>query len=182
MSTEMAIGWQDDRPVSELRVCADPNNLPYSNERGEGFENALARLIAADLHRTLRYTWWPQRRGFIRETLQAGRCDVVMGMPTTSQSVRLTQPYYRSSFMFVTRRDDHLPPAALDDALDVIDVLIQGAAGKILTSYPQKTHPGRECIQFGHIRREVYERALSDVADARSILDRYRPEGSQHDG
>ena len=116
MSTEMAIGWQDDRPVSELRVCADPNNLPYSNERGEGFENALARLIAADLHRTLRYTWWPQRRGFIRETLQVGRCDVVMGMPTTSQSVRLTQPYYRSSFMFVTRRDDHLPPAALDDA------------------------------------------------------------------
>ena len=85
MSTEMAIGLQDDRPASELRVCPDPNNLPYSNEREEGFENALAQLIAADLQRSLRYTWWPQRRGFIRETLQAGRCDVVMGMPTTSQ-------------------------------------------------------------------------------------------------
>jgi mxaJ protein len=116
MSTEMAIGLQDERPASELRVCADPNNLPYSNEREQGFENALAQLIAADLHRSLRYTWWPQRRGFIRETLQAGRCDVVMGIPTTSQSVRLTQPYYRSSFMFVTRRDAHLPAEAFDDA------------------------------------------------------------------
>src|SRR5512143_2767348 len=60
-----------------LRVCADPNNLPFSNDKQEGFENAIARLVAADLHRTVAYTWLPQRRGFARNTLNAGTCDVI---------------------------------------------------------------------------------------------------------
>src|SRR5436190_23554749 len=65
-------------PPAELRVCADPNNLPFSNVRGEGFENKLAELVAREMNRSVRYTWFPQRRGFIRNTLKAGRCDVVM--------------------------------------------------------------------------------------------------------
>jgi mxaJ protein len=87
----------------DLRVCADPNNLPFSNRRGEGFENKLAELVAADLGMRVRYTWWPQRRGFFRNTLDAGVCDVVMGVPTALERVRVTRPYYRSTYVFVTR-------------------------------------------------------------------------------
>lgn len=100
---------------AELRVCADPNNLPFSNARGEGFENALARLLAADLGMTLRYTWWPQRRGFVRNTLNAGACDVIMGVPASYRMAQPTQAYYRSSFVFVSRRDRDLHIRSFDD-------------------------------------------------------------------
>jgi mxaJ protein len=97
-----------------LRVCADPNNLPFSNERGEGFENRLAELVARDLGARVQYTWWAQRRGYIRNTLKAGWCDVLMGVPTGLGPVLLTRPYYRSTYAFVTRRS--LPRiASLDD-------------------------------------------------------------------
>jgi mxaJ protein len=98
-----------------LRVCADPNNLPFSNQRGEGFENELARLIAADLGKEVHYTWWPQRRGFIRNTLAAIRCDVVMGVPAGFGPVQTTEPYYRSSYVFVTRSGDRLRLRSFDD-------------------------------------------------------------------
>lgn len=99
----------------ELRVCADPNNMPFSNARGEGFENALAELIARELGRRVRYTWWPQRRGFIRHTLAAGRCDLVMGVPADYRLAEPTHPYYRSTYVFVTRRDRHLHLTSFDD-------------------------------------------------------------------
>lgn len=67
-----------------LRVCADPNNLPFSNERLEGFENKIAELIAGEMSAKVSYTWWAQRRGFIRNTLNASECDVVMGLPKAS--------------------------------------------------------------------------------------------------
>lgn len=89
----------------ELRVCADPNNLPFSNQRGEGFENKLAELLARELKAELRYTWWAQRRGFIRSTLKAGLCDLVMGVPARMEMLQTTRPYYRSSYAFVTRRE-----------------------------------------------------------------------------
>src|SRR5688572_11518809 len=91
---------------SELRVCADPNNLPFSNERGEGFENRLAEILAADMQADLRYVWFAQRRGFIRNTLNAGLCDVVMGVPSRLEMVEATRPYYRSTYVFVTRAQD----------------------------------------------------------------------------
>ena len=65
---------------SELRVCADPDNLPFSNQKKEGFENKIAELLADDLNAKLSYTWLRQRRGFIRQTLGAKRCDLVMGL------------------------------------------------------------------------------------------------------
>lgn len=102
-------------PQNTLRVCADPNNLPFSNRAEEGFENRLAELIAAELGRTVSYTWWPQRRGFIRNTLGAKRCDIVMGVPATLEMVQTTQPYYRSSYVFVTRAADELAVSSLDD-------------------------------------------------------------------
>ena len=98
-----------------LRVCADPNNLPFSNEAGEGFENALAELIAKDLGATLDYVWRPQRRGFVRMTIGADLCDVMMGAPTAYDRVLPTVPYYRSTYVLVTRADQDPQPASLDD-------------------------------------------------------------------
>lgn len=101
-------------PAAPLRVCADPNNLPFSNARGQGFENRLAQLVAGALGRPVAYAWWPQRRGFLRNTLNAGRCDVVMGVPAGLDGVRTTRPYYRSTYVFVTRRGS-TPVRGFDD-------------------------------------------------------------------
>jgi mxaJ protein len=100
----------------ELRVCADPNNLPFSNERGEGFENKIAELIADELGATLSYTWWAQRRGFIRNTLNAGSCDLVTGTTNGIEMLRTTLPYYRSGYAFVTRQDGP-KVSSLDDPI-----------------------------------------------------------------
>ncbi|BCM17854.1 substrate-binding domain-containing protein [Mesorhizobium sp. J8] len=89
----------------ELRVCADPNNLPFSNAAGQGFENRIAQIIADDLGARLTYTWWAQRRGFVRNTLKAGLCDLVPGTPANLEMLRTTRPYYRSSYVFVTRQE-----------------------------------------------------------------------------
>ncbi|MDQ6887011.1 MAG: substrate-binding domain-containing protein [Gemmatimonadota bacterium] len=99
----------------ELRVCADPNNLPFSNRAGRGFENRIAELVGRELGATVRYTWWPQRRGFVRQTLNAGQCDLVIGVPVGYGLVRTTRPYYRSSYAAVTRRSDQLDVRSLDD-------------------------------------------------------------------
>jgi mxaJ protein len=106
---------QIQRPPGVLRVCADPNNLPFSNERGEGFENKIAELLAEDLHEKLEYTWWAQRRGFIRNTLKAGACDVVVGVPASFELAQTTAPYYRSSYVFVYRKDKKLNVNSFDD-------------------------------------------------------------------
>ena len=102
-------------PRRELRVCADPNNLPFSNERREGFENRIADLVAEELHARVTYTWFAQRRGFIRNTLRAGECDVVMGIPTSFELAMPTIPYYRSTYVFVTRADRSLDIGSFDD-------------------------------------------------------------------
>jgi mxaJ protein len=105
-----------DRRAPELRVCSDPNNLPYSNQRQEGFENRIAELIARERGATVRYTWWPQRRGFLRNTLLAHTCDLVMGVPPTTERVLTTTPYYRSTYVFVSRKDRNLHIRSLDDS------------------------------------------------------------------
>jgi len=104
-----------ERPEGVLRVCADPNNLPFSNERGEGFENKLAELLAEDLHERVEYTWWAQRRGFFRSTLRAGACDVVLGVPSSFELAATTAPYYRSTYVFVYRRDKGIRVRSFDD-------------------------------------------------------------------
>lgn len=100
-----------------LRVCADPNNMPFTNRAGEGFENRIAELVAGEMHADLQYTWWAQRRGFIRNTLKAESCDVVMGVPTSFELVAATKPYYRSTYVFVTRADAPFRVASFDDAI-----------------------------------------------------------------
>ena len=100
-----------------LRVCADPNNLPFSNARREGLENRLAELIATEMGTTVAYTWWAQRRGFIRNTLRADLCDVVMGVPMSFELVLPTRPYYRSTYVFVHRSDAPFTVRSFDDAV-----------------------------------------------------------------
>lgn len=91
-----------------LRVCADPSNLPFSNEKGEGFENKLSELLATKLHKTLAYTWYPQSTGFVRNTLGARRCDVIPGFPQGDELVQSTNPYYRTAYALVVRPDSGL--------------------------------------------------------------------------
>lgn len=81
-----------------LRVCADPASLPYSNQAGEGFENKLAEMLAKKLDKTLVYTWYPQSPGFVRNTLRARKCDVIMGMPQGGDLVTTTNAYYRTAY------------------------------------------------------------------------------------
>lgn len=99
----------------ELRVCADPNSLPFSNEKGEGFENRLAGMIAADLGVPVSYVWWPQTIGFVRNTLGARRCDIVMGTASGEALMQNTNPYYRSVYALVYRTGSGLKAAGLSD-------------------------------------------------------------------
>ncbi len=100
-----------------LRVCSDPNNLPFSNRRQEGFENKIADLIARELKVKVEYTWWAQRRGFVRNTLKAGSCDLIVGMPSSMELALTTAPYYRSTYAFVFRKDRHFSLHSFDDEL-----------------------------------------------------------------
>jgi len=102
---------------NQLRVCADPDNLPFSNERQEGFENRIAQFLAQEMQATLSYTWWPQRRGFLRNTLSARSCDVLIGVPKAYDPVFTTKPYYRSTYVLVYRQDRDRGIRSLDDTV-----------------------------------------------------------------
>lgn len=104
MATAPVFAWEGDT----LKVCADPNNPPYSDKQGQGFENKIAELLGKELDKKVEYTWFPQRLGFIRNTLKAQdpeteeyKCDVIIGLPTGSEMVTTTQPYYRSTYALV---------------------------------------------------------------------------------
>jgi ABC-type amino acid transport substrate-binding protein len=96
-----------------LRVCADPKNLPYSNDKGEGFENKIAELLAKELSIPVHYTWFPQTVGFVRKTLKLRRCDLIIGISTTSDLVQNTNPYYHSVYAMVFREDSGIDPNGL---------------------------------------------------------------------
>ena len=102
--------------AANLRVCADPNNLPFSNERGQGFENELARLAAHDLGLGVQFVWWPQHGRYLKKTLFGGLCDVVIGVPAKMDRLATTRPYYRSSYVFVWRRGRWPAIQSFDDA------------------------------------------------------------------
>ena len=114
-------GFSFGQANKEFRVCADPNNLPSSNNRLEGFENKIATLIANDLGMSVRYVWWGQRRGFVRNTINASlkdaRCDVMMSVPAGYDLVQPTKPYYRSTYVFVYPKNKGLHIQTLDDPI-----------------------------------------------------------------
>ncbi|MDQ1468977.1 MAG: mxaJ protein [Bryobacterales bacterium] len=113
----LAAGAFAEDSAGELRVCADPDNFPFSDEHLAGFENKLAEVVAKELKASLRYTWYPQRRGFIRETLKAGKCDLVIGVPNGYDLVLTTKPYYRSTYVFVYPKKSNLDLHTFDDSV-----------------------------------------------------------------
>jgi len=155
----------------ELRVCADPNNLPFSNRAGEGFENRIVELLARDLGATVRYKWWPQRRGAARNTLDADECDVIPGIASSIERLGTTRPYYRSGYVFVTRagsalRDVHsLDDARLRDA--TIGVQLVGDDGA-------NTPPAHALARRGivdNVRGFTVFGDYADTAPQRAIID-----------
>ena len=118
-----------------LRVCADPNNLPFSNEKGEGFENKLAELLAAKLGKSLAYAWYPQSPGFVRNTLGARRCDVIPGFPQGDELVQSTNPYYRTAYALVVR-----PDSGLADVDTLADPRIRDKRIGIVAGTPPATY------------------------------------------
>lgn len=111
-----AARWQ--RPARVFRVCSDPNNLPFSNRAGAGFENRIAALFARDLGESVTYDWLAESRGFARKTLKTGACDVIMGVPAHDYDpVLATKPYYRSTYVFVYRADRGWHITSFDDPL-----------------------------------------------------------------
>jgi quinoprotein dehydrogenase-associated probable ABC transporter substrate-binding protein len=118
-----------------LRVCSDPANMPFSNERGEGFENKLAELVAAKLGKRLAYTWYPQSTGFVRQTLGSFRCDVITGFPQGGDLVQSTNPYYRSVYALVTKQGAEL------DGVDTLgDARLKGKRLGIVAGTPPATY------------------------------------------
>jgi len=105
------------RPASDLRVCADPYDMPFSNSQGEGFENKIAQVVARDLNATVINYWWPSRRGVLRNSILGGFCDVMIQAPVGLDPVATTKPYYRSTYYFVFRADRGLQLRSLDDTL-----------------------------------------------------------------
>ncbi len=105
------------RQPRELRVCSDPDDLPFSNDKSEGFENKIAQLVANDLGDSLVNVWWPHRRGFVRMTIRGGLCDLIIGVPKGFDPVLTTKPYFRSTYYFVYRADRNLHIQSLDDTL-----------------------------------------------------------------
>jgi quinoprotein dehydrogenase-associated probable ABC transporter substrate-binding protein len=118
-----------------LRVCADPRNLPFSNEKGEGFENKLAELLAGKLQKKLDYMYFPQATGFVRMTLGAHRCDVIMGFPQGDDLVQGTNPYYRTSYALVAKQG-----SSLDDVVTLEDERLTGKHIGIVAGTPPATN------------------------------------------
>jgi mxaJ protein len=101
--------------AAPLRICADPDNLPFSNHSAQGFDNRIAVLVARELHRQPLFVWARNGRGFLREQFNKNACDVLMGVPQNMRGILTTVSYYRSAYMFVTRRQEHLEIASFSD-------------------------------------------------------------------
>ncbi|MDE2577387.1 MAG: substrate-binding domain-containing protein [Hyphomicrobiales bacterium] len=118
-----------------FRVCADPNNLPFSNEKGEGFENKLAELFAAKLGKPVVYTFYPQATGFVRNTLGANRCDVIMNFPQGDDLAQPTNPYYRTAYALIFR-----PGTGFDDLVSLDDPRLKGKKIGAIANTPPVTN------------------------------------------
>jgi mxaJ protein len=122
---------------TRLVVCADPNNLPFSNRAGQGFENRIVELLARDLQAKIQYVWWAQRRGYVRSTLNEDRCDLWPGVASGVQMIATTRPYYRSTYFFVTRADKPLAGLTLDDErLKSVSIGVQMVGSDAMNSPP----------------------------------------------
>lgn len=151
-----AISQTSDLVVrSELRVCADPANMPFSNQRGEGFENKIAEVIGNALEIPVTYFWFPQATGFIRKTLRDKRCDIVIGYAQGHELVQNTNHYYVSTYVIVTRADSEL-----SDVDSLSDPRLKGKKIGVIAGTPPATYlakygllPGVHAFQLNVDRR-----------------------------
>jgi quinoprotein dehydrogenase-associated probable ABC transporter substrate-binding protein len=118
-----------------LRVCADPRNMPFSNERGEGFENKIAELFAERLQKKLDYAYYPGATGFVRNTLGAHRCDVIMGFPQGDDLAQGTNPYYRTAYALIAKQD-----SGLESVTTLEDERLKGKHIGIVAGTPPATY------------------------------------------
>jgi quinoprotein dehydrogenase-associated probable ABC transporter substrate-binding protein len=118
-----------------LRVCADPRNMPFSNEMGQGFENRIAELLAERLRKKLEYAYHPGAIGFVRNTLGAHRCDVIMGFPQGADLAQGTNPYYRTAYALIAK-----PGSGLDGVTTLEDERLKGKRIGIVAGTPPSTH------------------------------------------
>jgi quinoprotein dehydrogenase-associated probable ABC transporter substrate-binding protein len=117
-----------------FRACGDPHNLPFSNDKGEGFENKLAELLAAKLGKKVSYTYFPQATGFVRMTLGSYRCDIIMGFPQGDDQAQSTIPYYRTTYALVFK-----PGSGLDDVTAMNDPKLRDKRIGIVAKTPPST-------------------------------------------
>ncbi|WP_420965249.1 substrate-binding domain-containing protein [Bradyrhizobium sp. B120] len=118
-----------------LRICADPRNLPFSNDKGEGFENKIGELFAEKLQKKLDYMYFPQATGFVRITLGSHRCDVIMGFPQGDDLAQGTNPYYRTAYAIVAK-----PGSGLDEVTTLEDERLKGKHIGIVAGTPPATN------------------------------------------
>jgi mxaJ protein len=150
-----------------LRVCADPDNMPLSNQKGEGYEQKIAELIAAEWHSKIEYAWWPVRRGFFSRALNGRYCDVAMQAPSGLDMAGVTKPYYRSGYVFVTRKDSGLDIKSLSDPrLKKLKIGIN-----LLNSDAENTPPAMALSQYGVVGNLVgFTTFYSDSARPEDIV------------
>lgn len=103
--------------LTQLKVCGDPDNMPFSNKQSEGFENKIAEVVARELGAELTYFWWPHQRGLVRRALRPGLCDVMISIPQGWDQVLWTKPYYRSAYVLIYPKNRGLRIASLDDPI-----------------------------------------------------------------
>ena len=128
-----------------IRVCADPDNMPLSNEKGEGFEQKIAELIAKEWNAKIEYAWWPVRRGFFSRALNGRYCDVAIQAPADFDMAAVTRPYFRSGYVFVTRKDSNLDIKSLaDPRLKKLRIGVN-----ILNSDAENTPPAMALSRYG---------------------------------
>lgn len=149
-----------------LRVCADPDNLPYSHQDGSGFENRIAAIVADDLGASLQYEWQPLRRGFVRKTMGTGRCDVFIGVPAGFERVLTTRPYYRSAYVFVWRRGEDAPHSFADPRIASERVGVQ-LVGNDMAATP----PGHALARAGALSNVVGYPVYGDGPAAQRMVD-----------
>jgi quinoprotein dehydrogenase-associated probable ABC transporter substrate-binding protein len=118
-----------------FRACGDPRNMPFSNDKSEGFENKLAELFAAKLGKKLSYTYFPQATGFVRMTLGSYRCDVIMGFPQGDDQAQVTIPYYRTTYALITKRG-----SGLEDVTTINDPRLKDKRIGIVAKTPPSTN------------------------------------------
>ena len=158
-----------------LRVCADPNNLPFSNDKLEGFENKIIELIADKLKKPITYTWFPQTMGYVRNTLQLHECDLISGITTTNERVQNTNPYYHSIYTLVYLSEKPLPTDFSDPVFrnKKIGVVAGTPAANVLARYGllQQLEPYQLMVdtRFFSIGEQIIDDITKNKIDAAII-------------